>query len=121
MPKLELLVSPPGTGKTTYCIDLFREQVSKSGAGIDSRSFFILPSREHAERIQSLVLKKDVPGLFNAHIITIADLADRVLRASAGGRPTDSTRRLVLEEVLSAQDDKGDSIYGYFRDSLKLR
>ena len=92
MPRLDLLVSPPGTGKTTHCIDLFRKEISRSRGGIDSRSYFILPSREHAERIQSLVLKKDAPGLFNAHILTIADLADRVLRVS-GGRPTDSIRR----------------------------
>ncbi len=119
MPKLELFVSPPGTGKTTECIDLFREQVSRSGGGIDSRAYFILPSREHAERIQNLVLKKGAPGLFNAHILTIADLTDRVLRT--GGRPTDSARRRALEEILSARDEKGESVYGYFRDSLGFR
>jgi len=72
MASLELLVSPPGTGKTSHCIDLFRQEIlqpssakaseDKSRGGIDSRSFFVLPSREHAERIQNLLLKKRRPG-----------------------------------------------------------
>ena len=60
MPKLELLASGPGTGKTTYCIDIFRKEILKSPAGLDSRAYFVLPNREHAGRIQNLILKKDV-------------------------------------------------------------
>ncbi len=100
MAQLELLVSPPGTGKTTHCIELFRNKILKSKGGIDSRSFFILPSREHADRIQNLVLKKEVSGLFNAHILTINDFASKLIGASAGLAPTDAVRRKLLQEIL---------------------
>src|SRR3989338_9196459 len=97
----ELLVSPPGTGKTTHCIELFKQEILKSRAGIDSRAYFILPSREHADRIQNLVLRRDIPGLFNAHILTIGDLAEQIVD-SASGRPTEALRRSIIAEALAA-------------------
>ncbi len=125
MASLELLCSPPGTGKTSYCIEEFKKELLKSspktpassgGSGIDSRSFFILPSREHADRIQNLILKKDTPGLFNTHILTIHDFASRLLFFSpaAGLRPshhpTDAVRRGILRSIL--QDET--LTFGYF-------
>ncbi len=97
---LELLVSPPGTGKTSYCIEWFKKGILKTKGGIDSRSFFVLPNREHAERIQALVLKKGVDGLFNAHILTIHDLAARLAGVFAVKRPTDAVRQSILREIL---------------------
>lgn len=97
---LELLVSGPGTGKTSYCLELFRNEISKSKGGIDSRSFFVLPSREHAERIQNLLLRKDVPGLFNAHIVTINDLAERLLELPAVSQPSDAERQSLVRGIL---------------------
>lgn len=104
-PILELFASPPGTGKTTRCIELFKNQILKSKSGIDSRSFFILPNREHAERIQNLILKKEVPGLFNAHILTINDLAARLLGTPVLPRPSDAVRLNVLKEILTGPVD----------------
>ncbi|MBI4353020.1 MAG: exodeoxyribonuclease V subunit gamma, partial [Candidatus Omnitrophica bacterium] len=106
MPILELWASPPGTGKTRACIELFRESLLTSKAGIESRSFFILPSREHAERIQHLVLKTGIPGLFNAHILTVNDFTARSLGFSSGRRPTDAVRRFILKEILEGTDWK---------------
>ena len=100
MPKLELLASGPGTGKTTYCIDLFRKEILKSPAGLDSRAYFVLPNREHAERIQNLVLKKDVPGLFNVHILTIQELAGRLLGGADKPRPGEVLRRVILRHIV---------------------
>ncbi len=118
MAALEVLVSPPGTGKTYHCIELFKDRVLRSKGGIDSRSYFVLPSREHADRIQSLVLR-DVPGLFNAHILTIQDLADRVVAVPGKGRPTESIRRSAVAEALGPAGP--ESVYGYFRESVGLR
>ncbi len=101
---LELLVSPPGTGKTTHCIELFRDQILKSKGGIDSRSFFILPSREHAERIQNLILKKEVTGLFNAHILTINDFTAKLLGGFSGAAATDTLRRNLIKRILQDPD-----------------
>ena len=112
MPKLELFASSPGTGKTYHCIQLFRDAILKSRGGIDSRSFFILPSREHAERIQNLVLGKTVPGLFNAHILTINDLAARFLGKTAFREPTDAIRRNLIREILRA-----GPAFRYFNDA----
>ncbi len=99
--KKEIFVSGPGTGKTSACIELFKNQILKSKSGIDSRSFFVLPSREHADRIQHLVLKKDLKGLFNAHILTINDLAAWLLGISAAESPTDNIRKRIIRELLS--------------------
>ena len=99
MPTSELLASGPGTGKTRYCVELFRHQLSASRSGIDSRSFFVLPSREHAERIQNLVITKETPGFFNAHILTINDLAARFLSESPSRTPTDAVRRTILQNI----------------------
>lgn len=114
-PTLELFASPPGTGKTTHCIELFRAQILQSKSGIDSRSFFVLPSREHAERIQNLILKKDVEGVFNAHILTINDLAARLLGVPALPRPTDAVRLKILKEILAGPFD-----FRYFADAKGL-
>ncbi len=104
MPLLELLVSPPGTGKTSACIELFKKWTLKSKSGIDSRSFFVLPSREHAERIQNLILKKDTAGLFNAHVVTINDLTAKFLGISAATTPTDQARRSLIRGVFETEE-----------------
>ncbi|MBI3251773.1 MAG: exodeoxyribonuclease V subunit gamma [Candidatus Omnitrophica bacterium] len=95
-----LLVSPPGTGKTTHCIELFKNEILKTRGGIESRSFFVLPSREHADRIQNLVLKKDLTGLFNVHILTINDLAAKLLGVSGKPRPTGPLRAAIVKKIL---------------------
>lgn len=121
MPKLELLVSPPGTGKTTRCVDLFRREILKTKAGLDSHCYFVLPSREHAERVQNLVLKKDVHGLFNAHILSMNDLAEGVLAGGGPGRPTEAARRLAVSEALAGKDLEGKNPFGYFGSASGLR
>lgn len=117
MAKLEMFVSSPGTGKTTACIDTFREAILRSKSGIDNHSYFVLPSREHADRIQHLVLKKDIPGLFNAHIISINDLAPRLFGSVGVMRPTDAIRGAVIRRILSGQTHSG-AHFPYF-DAVK--
>ncbi|MBI3315968.1 MAG: hypothetical protein HYZ87_03225, partial [Candidatus Omnitrophica bacterium] len=119
MALLELLASGPGTGKTSACIELFKKEILKSRSGIDSRSFFILPSQEHADRIQNLVLKQNesrrslpagqmagrqarVAGLFNAHLLTLDDFAARCLGSFAGSHPTDAQRSAILRDILES-------------------
>jgi ATP-dependent helicase/nuclease subunit B len=130
MSQRELLVSPPGTGKTATCIELFRTEILRSKSGIESRSFFVLPSREHAERIQNLVLKADVPGhrpadapvagLFNAHILTINDLTSRFLGFAAGRTPNDAVRRRALERALQ-ESTEGKGALKYFADVASFK
>jgi len=104
MAQAELLISGPGTGKTSRCLELFKESVLRSRGGIDSRSYFILPSREHADRIKNLILKGNVPGLFNAHIITINDLASRLLGALGTPWPSDLARGERIRQILERPD-----------------
>lgn len=106
MAALELFCSPPGTGKTTHCIELFAEKVSESKGGLDNRSFFILPSREHAERIRNQILKREIPGFFNAHLLTINDFAAYLLPGMRAPAPSDTVRRRILRELLQ-EDRKG--------------
>ncbi len=99
MPKHELYVSAPGHGKTFACIELFREEILKSPSGIDSQSYFVLPNREHAGRIQHLLLKKDISGLFNAHIITFHELTQRLLSGLVPSRPTKTLRAHLVRMI----------------------
>ncbi len=115
MARLELLASAPGTGKTSYCIELFKNKVLETNSGIDSRSFFVLPSREHAERIQNLILKKELAGLFNAHILTINDLAARFLGKALVPQPSEAVRLGIIREIL-----EGPVSYPYFESSKEL-
>lgn len=101
MSRLLLYASPPGTGKTSLCVDLFRAEVQRAGSGIDSRAYFVLPSREHASRIQDLILKQGVPGLFNAHVLTINELLSRLVGASPANRPGDALRTALVKQALS--------------------
>ena len=117
----ELLISPPGAGKTARCIEIFKAKLLESRAGLEARAFFVLPSREHAERIQNLILRKGVPGLFNAHILTIQDLIDRLPGLSSVVRPPDAVRRAAVVQALAAVDASGKSLYRYFAPSLELR
>src|SRR3989338_926071 len=108
---LELFVSPPGFGKTSACINWFKKEILKTKSGIDSRSFFVLPNHEHAERIQALILRKEgrgpadavVAGLFNAHILTINDLAGRMAGVFDARRPSDAVRQNILRGILEEE------------------
>ncbi len=116
MALLELLVSPPGTGKTTHCIDLFKAEILKSRAGIENSSVFILPSREHAERIQNLILKTGVSGLFNAHVMTINEFAGKLLGSSAAASPNEAIRKGILRGVLKSEEGR----FGFFQEVCDL-
>lgn len=114
MPKHELFVSAPGSGKTFACIELFREEILRSPSGIDSQSYFVLPNREHAGRIQHLLLKRDMAGLFNAHILTFHELTQKLLSGLTPPRPTQTLRSHLVNLIF--QDPSVE--WSYF-DSVK--
>jgi len=98
----ELFTGPAGTGKTTACIEIFRDAVLHSeDAGLDLDAYFILPSREHSERIHALLFK-DVRlfGLANHHVVTIGDFI-RMKSQGQGRRVlTQFERRWMMGEIL---------------------
>ncbi len=104
MAVLDLVYSGPGTGKTSHCIEVFKRKILESKSGIESRSFFILPSREHAERVQNLILKQGVPGLFNAHILTIHDFASTLDSSPGISVVSDTLRKRALGEILQEKE-----------------
>ncbi|MBF0254622.1 MAG: hypothetical protein HQL11_05830, partial [Candidatus Omnitrophica bacterium] len=78
MPAMEalrsiLLTGPAGTGKTTRCIRWFREQLLDSPySGLFCPAYFVLPSKEHSERIHSLFLRDPgFRGLANLHVVSM--------------------------------------------------
>jgi ATP-dependent helicase/nuclease subunit B len=115
MPKHELFVASPGHGKTFACIERFREEILKSPSGIDSQSYFVLPNQEHAGRIQHLLLRKDMAGLFNAHILTFHELTQKLLSGTMPPRPTQALRSYLVSTIL--EDPSMDwSYFGSVRD-----
>lgn len=115
MPKHELFVASPGHGKTFACIERFREEILKSPSGIESQSYFVLPNREHAGRIQHLLLRKDMTGLFNAHILTFHELTQKLLSGTMPPRPTQALRSHLVSAIL--EDPSMDwSYFGSVKD-----
>lgn len=74
-PILRLLTGAAGTGKTSRCIELFRDRILVSGSsGLSTSSYFILPNKEHTDRIHDLLTRDErVLGLAQHHLLPIGD------------------------------------------------
>ncbi|MBP9733247.1 MAG: hypothetical protein KBD07_02595, partial [Candidatus Omnitrophica bacterium] len=74
-PILRLFTGAAGTGKTSRCIELFRDRILASGSsGLSTSSYFILPNKEHTDRIHDLLTRDErIPGLAQHHLLPIGD------------------------------------------------
>lgn len=74
-PILRLITGAAGTGKTSRCIDFFRERILLSdGSGLNSSSYFILPNKEHTDRIHDLLTRDSrISGLVQHHLLPLGD------------------------------------------------
>ena len=100
-PILCLLTGGAGTGKTTRCIELFRDRILASGSsGLDSSSYFILPNKEHADRIHALLLRDErFRGIAGHHVMPVSDFIR--YRAWGGRRVlTQSERSRMAAQIL---------------------
>lgn len=106
-PDLQLLCQPAGSGKTYHCLQIFRQALSNQPAGFDRRSFFILPSREHVNRINDLLLRDfsssaaPLKGLIHPAVITINEFLNHLAGISTAKTPGDILRLFLIKSILA--------------------
>ena len=98
-----LFLGSSGAGKTTACIDIFRENIlSADYTGLQATSYLILPSREHSDRIHSLLLRDErFKGLANIHVLTIGDFIRYKSARQTERTMTQFERHWLTREILS--------------------
>lgn len=100
-PILRLVTGAAGTGKTSRCIELFRDRILASGSsGLSSSAYFVLPNKEHADRIHALLLRDDrFRGIAGHHVMPVSDFVR--YRAWGGRRVfTQSERSRLAAQIL---------------------
>ncbi|HRZ86431.1 MAG TPA: PD-(D/E)XK nuclease family protein [bacterium] len=124
--KKTLVTAPAGRGKTTLCIERYVERLAARQSGLDNDSYFILPTREHADRVIDLILsalhsaglrkgRDACAGLFNPNVMTINDFVQMHAGASEDAVVTDILRTYCLEQICA-----GDIELGYYQDARRL-
>ncbi|HNV86386.1 MAG TPA: exodeoxyribonuclease V subunit gamma [Candidatus Omnitrophota bacterium] len=103
---LELIARPAGFGKTDYCIAEFRKAIFHKTAGLIPKAYFILPNKEHADRIADLLLRR-VPGetkvsagILAPAIVTINEFIHRTVKASVFRTPGDLLTKKLIRDIL---------------------
>jgi ATP-dependent helicase/nuclease subunit B len=102
--KKTLLIAPAGRGKTHRCIERYARVFEAAGGGLENRSFFILPTSEHARRITEMILNEIAdrgryPGIFNPHVMTINDFVQMHLPRAGTGVVSDIMRIFLLKQI----------------------
>ncbi len=94
-----LLIGPAGCGKTTLVLEEFRKMMESSDPLRDD-FFFVIPSREHLDRIVTVLLRQGLKGFFHRRVTTLPDLISKAFGVSDEGAASNVTRFLVLREIL---------------------
>jgi ATP-dependent helicase/nuclease subunit B len=94
-----LLIGPAGCGKTRRVLDEFRQTLLDSDPLRDD-FFFVIPSREHLDRIVTMLLRQGMKGFFHRRVITLSDLISKAFGVGDDGAASNVTRFLVLREIL---------------------
>lgn len=106
-PDLQLLCQPAGSGKTYHCLQIFRQDLSNQPAGFNRRSFFILPSREHVNRVNDLLLRDfssssaPLKGLIHPAVLTINEFLNHLAGISTANTPGDILRLFLIKSILA--------------------
>ena len=107
--KVELLVGRSGTGKTEWCLASFLKGIQKTEYGLNSSSYFLVPTKEHADRIMALsVDKAALEGAFNLNILTFNQFADNLIQRCLHFSSITPFYKLLL---LQRQFEKGGMRY----------
>jgi ATP-dependent helicase/nuclease subunit B len=97
---LELIAAPAGTGKTRHAIEIFRQALQRDPGPVKRSSWFILPNREHADRVNDLILRSGLPGLLIPPVATINEFIRRFARVSSEKTVGGLMKRAVLQACL---------------------
>ncbi|MBI4430716.1 MAG: exodeoxyribonuclease V subunit gamma [Candidatus Omnitrophica bacterium] len=103
MPALILIASPAGRGKTHYCLSQFKNDILSAADLTEFKSFLIVPTKEHADRMTDLVFRdKTVRAYGREHISTFDDFIHRFIKDFDRVFVTDVLRGIFIREILEA-------------------
>ncbi|MBN1688752.1 MAG: exodeoxyribonuclease V subunit gamma [Candidatus Omnitrophica bacterium] len=100
----QLIIGPAGSGKTHDLIQDFEKTLSESQNPLEEDFFFIVPSREHTERIVTLMVQRGIKGFFHRRVTTLPDLVMRLFGIPEEGVATNVTRYLILKDILKENE-----------------
>ena len=101
MAKLELIWAPTGAGKTHLCLEEFKNALLASNSGLTNTSWFVLPTYEHAERINDLLLKdKRLQGFFKLHVTTINAFVEKEVAGLSAPLASDLVKLSLISQIL---------------------
>ncbi|GEM_PF-1335150 len=99
--KLTLLTAPAGYGKTYYCLEQFKKNILSAPDLTAFNSFYIVPTKEHAERILDLIFRdKSIAALGRDYVTTFDGFVDRFMPEGDRMFASDVLKDIFLREIL---------------------
>lgn len=96
----KIIIGPAGCGKTTNLLQQFAREIQRPGQAFSRRSFFLLPSAEHVDRIITLLFQQGVQGFFHSRVTTLSRLVAEIFTPGDEKVASNVTRLVILREVL---------------------
>lgn len=96
----ELFVGPAGCGKTEKLLEIFEKRLAVESP-LDPQSYFIVPSREHAERIIKKLIIRGLPGFFSGRVTTLDDLIEQSFEIPNPPAASNLTKIAVVRRLIS--------------------
>jgi len=100
----ELFVGPAGCGKSERLLEIFEERL-KVEDPLHPQSYFIVPSREHAERVINRLIIRGLPGFFSERVTTLDDLIEKSFEIPNPPAASNLTKIAIVRRLLA--DDCG--------------
>lgn len=128
-PSKNFLIGPSGSGKTHFCVKIFKEHLAKDQQRVHKRAFFIVPNKEHADRLLSQLswdsnLVVQQPGYIRPPILTLQDFLIKSGLEKASFEPGDYSCLTMMREAMERKGREyfADQIYseGTVRAMLRL-
>jgi len=104
-----VLAAPAGRGKTHYCIARYARTFEEDAGCLARRSFFILPTSEHARRVTEMILNElqgrgRAGGVFHPRVMTMNDFVQMHMPRVQAGVVSDIMRIFLLKQIAADRD-----------------
>ncbi len=95
-----LFVGPAGCGKSEQLLKIFEERLAVENP-LDPQSYFIVPSREHAERVIKRLIIRGSPGFFSSRVTTLDDLIEQSFEVPNPPAASNLTKIAIVRQLLN--------------------
>ncbi|MBC7289357.1 MAG: hypothetical protein H5T86_15215, partial [Armatimonadetes bacterium] len=102
---VEILLGPPGSGKTQQALERYISCVGEHG---HDAALFLVPTGRVADIVRGRLLDSGLPGLFDFRVTTFIEAADMILVANHApvSLVSDVQRIAILRNVLDSMSDE---------------